>query len=103
MSRSQLAQIEKDLRCAVREQRYPDAERLTVCYCATAEEELQEFPSGDPRIERTARQAVELLDWARTMMCVARALTKAELLRLPFLNKYVHLPGRAQETLMLDA
>ena len=89
MTSERLAQFENDLRSAVKHRRFAEIGRLAELFCAAAETRARSLPAGDPAREQLARHVEETLDWARTMLCVARAATTEEMRKLPFLTRYV--------------
>jgi len=89
MTQERFSKIENELRGAVIHRRYADVERLTQLFCAAAETQAKSLPAHDPGRAEIARHVEETLEWARLMLCTARAAVADEMRRLPFLRRYV--------------
>lgn len=91
MSPSPLIELENQLRAAVIAGRYQDVCRIAPEFCAAARSNIAELCPGDPLRRETILYVDRTLDWARTMMILARASLASELRRYTFLHKYVSI------------
>ena len=83
-----LLELEKCLRSAVARRCYTEVHKIAAELCAQAAAEWQAFPCGDPRARRIFDQLQNVLEWARQMVCVSRALVADELQRAILTNRY---------------
>lgn len=97
MTPDPLTELENQLRAAVIAGRYQDVCRIAPEFCAAAQSNIAELCPGDPLRRETILYVDRTLDWARTMMILARATLASELRRYTFLHKYVsiNLPAAA--------
>jgi len=102
MTSERLAKFEHDLRSAVTHRRYADVERLAQLFCAAAETQARSLPPGSAAKEEIVRHVEDTLEWARLMLCTARAATADELRRLPFLTRYVGAPEPPRARVGID-
>jgi len=83
-----MLQLEKRLRSAVARRCYTEVGTIAAELCAQAAEEWHAFPSGDLRARRIFDQLQNVLEWARQMVCVSRALVADELQRAILTSRY---------------
>jgi hypothetical protein len=97
-----LLQLEKDLRSAVARRSYSEVQTLAAQIGAQAAEEWRTFPRGDPRARRIFDRLLELLEWARRMVCVSRASAADDLRRTVLANRYRAAPSAIGSRLRFD-
>jgi hypothetical protein len=74
-----LAAREKDLREAVASERYDEVEACVEAFCKAALVCMESLPPGHPEWAMLASRAAERLQWALTMLRIARSTCLEEL------------------------
>jgi len=87
-----LLQLEKDLRSAVARRDYTKVPEIAAALGKQSAEEWRAFPPGDPRAQCIFDQLQRVLEWARRMVCVARASAGDDLQRALMAHRYL-TPG----------
>jgi hypothetical protein len=84
-----LEEAAKRLRHAVAEHAYSAVEPHIAAYCDAVRDRLATLPGQDARCRGALTNALDLLEWARLMLCARRAICADQFERAAFADRYL--------------
>jgi hypothetical protein len=93
---------ERELRRAVERRQFEAVDSLIASFCGLADEYLSSLPVGNPDRREILTRVLAVLEWARLMLCTARAACSGQLDRLFWANRYLDRPDRAEIGVRID-
>ncbi len=101
MRPTQLGKAEERLRHAVAHQEYAEAGSHIVAYCDAARDHLDTLRDQDSRHRAALKHVLDVLEWARLMLCAGRAADSRRLERAALADRYLgRRPAAAPSTLI---
>jgi len=97
-----LLQLEKNLRNAISGRRYTEVRLSAALFSAQASTEWNSFPADNPAARRIFSYWQDVMEWARLMMCTARACVTDDLRRARLTNRYLSRTGGPSGYVHLD-
>ena len=93
---------ERELRRAVERHQFDAADSLIASFCGLADEHIGALPADGPDRYEIVTRVLTVLEWARLMLCTARADCSEQLDRLFWANRYLDRPDRADLGVQVD-
>jgi hypothetical protein len=93
---------ERELRRAVECRQFAAADSLIASFCGLADEHISSLSAGNPLRYEIVTRVLTVLEWARLMLCTARADCSEQLDRLFWANRYLDRPDRAELGVQID-
>jgi hypothetical protein len=93
---------ERELRRAVERRQFAAADSLIASFCGLADEHIFSLPAGNPDRYEIVTRVLAVLEWARLMLCTARADCSGQLDRLFGANRYLDRPDSAELGVRID-
>lgn len=93
---------EQELRRAVERRQFETVDSVIASFCALADEHISSLPSGDPGRYEIITRVLAVLEWARLMLCTARADCSEQLERLFWANRYLDRPDPTEGGVRID-
>jgi hypothetical protein len=93
---------ERELRRAVERRQFAAANSLIASFCGLADEHISSLAAGSAARYEIVTRVLAVLEWARLMLCTARADCSEQLDRLFRANRYLDRPDRAELGVQVD-
>jgi hypothetical protein len=93
---------EKELRRAVERRQFDAVDSLIASFCGLADEHIVSLTADNPLRVEIVTRVLTVLEWARLMLCTARADCSEQLDRLFWANRYLERPDHAELGVQVD-